>query len=499
MKRLLITGLLTLASAATASADVFIVTKTADTLDGACDTDCSLREAVTAANARKGLDVIRAGPGTYALTRIGTREGNAVSGDLDVRDDLLILGAGAGRTLFDGNGTDRVLDADPVNLEVRGVTIRNGRAPDQQGPYFDEEGTGGGIRAEGALTLVGCHVAGNRSDSYGGGVSATVLIVRDSTFSGNETTFGGGLSSFYSVSLTNVTLSGNRARIQGGGAYLPIYISTLSHVTATGNQAREGGGIARDPEIYCPDVCESEFSLESSLIAGNTAEIGADCYGAGPTVTAGHAGGANVFGAGEGCARSVIDRAGTAASPLDPRLSLLGDHGGPTPTHTLLEGSPAIDLAPASTCSGADQRGLPRPADGDGDGSPACDAGAVERVPGCQPDSRTLCLGAASRFQATARWTTLDDSGEAQAVPLTPDTGAFWFFSPENLEIQIKVLDGCGVNDRFWVFAGGLTDTGVEITVEDTLTGESWMYGSQRGIPFPTVTDTAAFNTCGAH
>jgi CSLREA domain-containing protein len=502
MKRLSVAPLLALALAAPgipAAADVFIVTKTADTLDGACDTDCSLREAVTAANARKGLDVVRAGPGTYTLTRTGAREGNAVSGDLDVRDDLLILGAGADRTVFDGNGTDRVLDADSGGLEVRGVTIRNGRSPDHQGPYFDEEGTGGGIRAASLVTLVDCLVTGNRSDTYGGGVSASDLIARDSTFSGNESRLGGGISSFYFVQLSNVTLSGNRASFRGGGAYLLVYISSLSHVTVTGNQAQEGGGVAQELDIICPDLCEVSFSLESSLIAGNTAEAGADCYGAGPTVTAGHAGGANVFGVGEGCLRSAIDRAGTAAAPLDPRLSPLGDHGGPTPTHTLLEGSPAIDIAPASACSGADQRGFPRPADGDGDGAPACDAGAVERAPGCQPDSTTLCLGAAGRFQATARWTTKDGSGEAQTVPLTPDSGAFWFFSPENLEIQIKVLDGCGVNDRFWVFASGLTDAGVEITVEDTLTGESWMYGSQRGIPFPTVTDTGAFNTCGAH
>jgi hypothetical protein len=320
-------------------------------------------------------------------------------------------------------------------------------------------------------------------------VEATVLVARDSTFSDNEANFGGGLSSFYSVRLTNVTLSGNRAVNEGGGAFLPFTFSELSHVTATGNRAQEGGGIFHNFDSFCPGPCDNHFSLESSLIAANTAETGPDCSGL-PLSAPAHA--TNLFGVGEGCSPADNDRAGTAGHPLDPRITALGDHGGPTPTHALLADSPALDLAPAAACTSADQRGFPRPA-----GS-ACDAGAVERGPGCQPDAQTLCLGAANRFQANAHWTSKDGSGEAQAIPLTGDTGAFWFFSPRNLEIQLKVLDGCGVNDRFWVFVTGLTDVGVEVTVEDTLTGESWMYGRQRGTPFPTVTDTDAFHTCAA-
>jgi CSLREA domain-containing protein len=492
MRRRLFPVVLALALAGPAAADVFTVTKTADTLDGDCDADCSLREAIGAANARPGLDVVRVAPGTYALTRVGPPEGNNSTGDLDVRDDLVILGAGADRTVLDGSGIDRVLEGvfAETELEVRGVTVRNGRPA---GPGQDD---GGGIYAEGPLTLVGCHVTGNRTSGIGGGMYADLLVARDSTFSDNEALMGGGLASFLSVRLTNVTLSGNHALSKGGGAFLPFSFTDLSHVTATGNQAQEGGGIAYDSDALCPGPCDIHYSLESSLIAGNTAENGPDCWLL-PLAKPGHA--ANLFGVSDGCTPDDPDRSGA-----DPRLSTLGDHGGPTPTHNLLPGSPAIDLAPSITCSGADQRGLPRPVDGDGDGSLGCDAGAVERAPGCQPDARTLCLGDAAdtgdtgRFQATARWTTRDGSGDAQALPLTPDTGAFWFFAPKNLEIQIKVLDGCAVNNRFWVFASGLTDVGVEITVEDTRTGESWMYGRQRGTPFPTLTDTDAFDTCGA-
>ncbi|MES1239991.1 MAG: CSLREA domain-containing protein [Acidobacteriota bacterium] len=486
MNRSWLPALLVLLSAP-AAADVFVVTKTADTLDGACDADCSLREAVAAANARPGLDFIRIRPGTYGLTRVGPPEGANLSGDLDVRDDLVILGAGADRTVLDGSGIDRVLEgvlAD-ADLEVRGVTVRNGRT---DGPSSLQT-SGGGIHAEGALTLVGCHVTGNRSDSFGGGAEATVLIARDTTFSDNEAQVGGGISSFFAVDLTNVTLSGNRALGMGGGAFLPFYSVDLDHVTITGNRAQEGGGIRSNFDVNCPGLCEVHFAMEASLIAGNTAtEKGPDCWSLSAPAP-GHI--ANLFGVADGCSPAGPDRAG-----VDPRLSPLGAHGGPTPTHALLAGSPAIDLSPSVTCSGADQRGLPRPADGDGNGLLGCDAGAVERSPGCQPDARTLCLGDGGRFQATARWTTRDGSGEAQAFPLTGDTGAFWFFGAQNLELQIKVLDGCAVNDRFWVFASGLTDVGVEITVEDTRTGASWMYGHQRGTPFPTVTDTDAFRTC---
>ena len=485
---------LTLTVPAAALADVFHVTKTEDTLDGVCDADCSLREAVGAANLRPGLDILRVGPGVYTLTRAGAPEGNNASGDLDVRDDLVVLGAGADLTVLDGNGTDRILEGvlAEADLEVRGVTIRNGQATGWPG---SAETSGGGVRAEGALTLVGCHVTGNRSDSHGGGAEAVALVARDSTFSHNEASFGGGLFSPFSLRLANVTLTGNRARIQGGGAYLPFAVSDLSHVTATGNHAREGGGLSSQSDLLCPGLCERHYSLAASLVAANTAEKGPDCWEL-PPVGAGHV--ANFFGVADGCAPSGPDRAGSAAAPFDPQISELGDHGGPTPTHNLLAGSPAVDFIPAFACSGADQRGRPRPADGDGDRAAGCDAGAVERVPGCQPDARTLCLGDGGRFQATARWKTRDGSDEAQAQPLTDDTGAFWFFGPQNLEVQVKVVDGCDVNHRFWVFASGLTDVGVELVVEDIRTGVSWMYGRTGGTPFPTITDTDAFETCAA-
>src|SRR5439155_2998816 len=91
-----------------AAAATFTVTKTADTNDGNCDTDCSLREAIIAANASPGMDTIIIPPGTYLLSIPGMEEDAAATGDLDITDGLILTGAGAASTIIDGGGVDRV-------------------------------------------------------------------------------------------------------------------------------------------------------------------------------------------------------------------------------------------------------------------------------------------------------------------------------------------------------------------------------------------------------
>ena len=88
-----------------------------------------------------------------------------------------------------------------------------------------------------------------------------------------------------------------------------------------------------------------------------------------------------------------------------------------------------------------------------------------------------LCL-AGQRFRIEVSFTDPRDgsTGQGQAVPLTEDTGVFWFFAPENLELMIKVLDGRPVNGHFWVFYGALSDVSYRITVTDTVTGEAREY-----------------------
>jgi hypothetical protein len=83
-------------------------------------------------------------------------------------------------------------------------------------------------------------------------------------------------------------------------------------------------------------------------------------------------------------------------------------------------------------------------------------------------------------------------AAQATAVPLTADTGAFWFFDPSNLELMVKVLDGRAVNGRFWVFFGALSDVGYTLTVTDTQTGQQRTYRNDPG-SLASRADTAAF------
>lgn len=82
------------------------------------------------------------------------------------------------------------------------------------------------------------------------------------------------------------------------------------------------------------------------------------------------------------------------------------------------------------------------------------------------------------------------------AKTMTPDTGYFWFFNEANVEVVVKVLHGCPVNDRIWVFAGGLTNVGAEIRVEDTESPAAKVYGNPLGMTFQPIQDTAAFEGC---
>lgn len=114
----------------------------------------------------------------------------------------------------------------------------------------------------------------------------------------------------------------------------------------------------------------------------------------------------------------------------------------------------------------------------------------------CVEDATTLCLGAGMRFKVRATFQTATTSGTATVVRLTDETGYLWFFTASNVEAVVKVLNACGVNSRQWVFAAGLTDQGVVITVTDTSTGASKTYANPVGRTFVTVTDTNAFATC---
>jgi len=115
----------------------------------------------------------------------------------------------------------------------------------------------------------------------------------------------------------------------------------------------------------------------------------------------------------------------------------------------------------------------------------------VEADPGTKAAGPTsLFLG--SRFQVELTWKDLAGRASAgQAVPLTADTGYFWFSSPGNVEVVVKVLDGRGLNGHFWVFYGALSDLEYKITVTDTFTGVRKIY-SNPAKKFGSQGDTTA-------
>jgi hypothetical protein len=116
--------------------------------------------------------------------------------------------------------------------------------------------------------------------------------------------------------------------------------------------------------------------------------------------------------------------------------------------------------------------------------------------PLCQGDDVTQCL-IDSRFRITAHWQIVGgDNGPAHGTQLTRGSSQFWFFSPDNYELMVKVLDGCALNHRYWVYAGGLTNQRVDITVSDTWTGASKTYTNPLRTPFKFVSDTGTFGGC---
>jgi hypothetical protein len=112
----------------------------------------------------------------------------------------------------------------------------------------------------------------------------------------------------------------------------------------------------------------------------------------------------------------------------------------------------------------------------------------------CYSSDDQLCLS--SRFRVTAQWQSDTGSGAGHAVALVSDTGSFWFFSPANLEILVKVLDACSVNGRKWAFGGGLTNVKVVLTITDLKTSAVKTYTNPLDLAYLPIQDTSAFSTC---
>ena len=454
------------ASSATA-ATTFQVTTTADPPPGSCDPqDCSLREAILAANATPGADTILVPAGTYTLELAGVDD-TGVAGDLDITDTTTIEASG-GEVTVNANGAvtgERGFDIVSGAVTFRGVSVRGGVAPSG----VNSPGLGGGIRVlsqltmyggtvwgnsapgtgslgggiynTGRLTLIGTVVLGNVTGiGFGGGIAndapTAIADLRGVVIQSNGSTFGGALagrgtmriedsliagnvatdlggaiyagsgSSFY---LTNTTVSGNEAWV-GGAARVRNGVLSLASSTVTRNHAAvDAGGIATKDD----GGGTTRVALANTILAGNLDEnTGAsagpfpDCYQESANTFSSN--GYNLVGETTGCiiAANQGDQIGSPGQPIDPLLAPLTFNGGPWTelrTHALEPGSPAIDRG--GFCGPKDARGVPRSLGG------SCDVGAYELVfCGDLPVNRVGTPGDDSSSSPTLRPTKRDDA-----------------------------------------------------------------------------------------
>ena len=420
MKVVALAVLTALVLAAPAAGKTYEVNKRSDhTPNGCKKKDCTLREAILAANGDAGRDRILLPDKKYRLAIENTdpmvQEDAALTGDLDVTDDLVLSHPGKGRAKVDANGIDAVLEIQqgaPTTLKRIGLvggggfagagvraradlTVRRGLVADNH-PEF---GYGGGINLQfsAGLTLVKSVVANNSVGNDGGGIQGGLgpILIKKSQVVGNRTgplTPGGGLvvaSESEPARIVGSTIARNHADSYGGGVFmyggsLSIVNSTIAENTATDS----GGGIYLNPDtdlqanavtvvrndaaaagggIYNNSASPVEFA--NSLIALNSAGLFPDCGDDGGPGQDYDSLGHNLIGNDTDCQGFT----GTGdITNANPKLGLLKNNGGPTQTVALKKGSPAINKADKQSAPNKDQRGKKR--------RKKPDIGAYERV-----------------------------------------------------------------------------------------------------------------------
>jgi predicted outer membrane repeat protein len=240
-------------------------------------------------------------------------------------------------------------------------------------------GGGGGIENHGTLTVSNCTLSSNRA-RFGGAVNSDgTLTVSNTTFASNsasgEGSRGGAVESKGTTIVSDSTFSANEASWSGGGMSSTYGTVGISNSTFSGNGAHIGGGLWSD---------YSAVIMTNSTFSGNS---GGNIDGPYSTTTLKNTIVANSL-LGSNCQGHIVDGGGNLSYPdttcpginLNPLLYPLQDNGGPTQTMALGPGSGALDTGDDAPCATApvnnlDQRGDVRPK------GPRCDIGAIEQEP----------------------------------------------------------------------------------------------------------------------
>ena len=352
----------------------------------------SLRQALNAANEDAQVDVINIPEGIYTLYMSGADEDNNVSGDLDVKNNLFIVGKGPEKTFIDGSGITRVLHIVQAGVSVGlvNLTIQNGKVTNSH-----NQAHGAGILNKGSLSLYNVGIKNNTNaadNNFGGGIyNDGVLTITNATLSGNQALSGGAIytnnsaqtgiersllvnnrassrasaiESYGSLQVTNTTVDGN-VSTYGSAIHLAFGTADISFCTITNNTPGTASAAL--------ELGLASLNLHQTLLAANqsTDAIKRNCsykiadatYNLEDANTCGFS-----------TATNLVN--------TDPKLGPLQDNGGPTQTRALAAGSPAIDYVKINTGVIVDQRGFTRPV------GPWADIGAYEY----ERDVSTFCF-----------------------------------------------------------------------------------------------------------
>jgi RHS repeat-associated protein len=334
----------------------------------------SLREAINSANASSDVDTI-----TFAQGLTGTI--TLTAGQLpNISQPLTIDGPGADKLAISGNNANRVFSINSsITVTIEGLTIKDGKTTGSNhgagifsagnltldhvnviGNHAYDTGTGGGLYSSGSVTIIGSTFEDNHANHGGGAfihTSGSVAVsITNSAFTDNKAVGGSGggifiwgAGSTLTSYITNSTFSGNEAdtntgglRAQGGGT------TVITNSTFTKNYAIQEGGLS---------AYDASFQIHNSIIAGNSDN--------GSTAMADAAGNISSISSNNLVSSAVPVSLKDANDYIttNPKLAPLGDYGGPTKTHALLPGSPAIDRGSNTYGATTDQRGFARNAD----------------------------------------------------------------------------------------------------------------------------------------